>query len=743
MSIAPDPAILYEGESLEVSISTNYAFQDQMEVYYGIHTGTATFETSVTTRTDGADFYVERNGIRLTSFVSRTSQSGPTRTSTHTIAAYADTATEGDETIVVPIRDGAYETVVGTVTITIKDGARPVTTLGLTAGSITSTGATLTLTGHSGDWYYKADKAPHNACSAAQSGATAALTGLTAATAYTYTAYSDSACATTLASVTFTTAAALPNTAPAFAAATAARSVAENSAAGANVGAVIPAATDADGDSLTYTMGGTDAASFAFNASTRQITTRAGVTYDHEAKSSYTVTVTASDDTDSDTVTVTITVTDVAEPPIAPAAPTVTATSGSTTGLDVSWTAPANAGKPAIVNYDVQYRAGNSGAFTNGPQNVTGTSTALTGLTANTSYQVRVRATNAEGDGPWSPSGTGTTGTNSAPAFAAATAARSVAENSAAGANVGAVIPAATDADGDSLTYTMGGTDAASFAFNASTRQITTRAGVTYDHEAKSSYTVTVTASDDTDSDTVTVTITVTDVAEPPIAPAAPTVTATSGSTTGLDVSWTAPANAGKPAIVNYDVQYRAGNSGAFTNGPQNVTGTSTALTGLTANTSYQVRVRATNAEGDGPWSPSGTGTTGTNSAPAFAAATAARSVAENSAAGANVGAVIPAATDADGDSLTYTMGGTDAASFAFNASTRQITTRAGVTYDHEAKSSYTVTVTASDDTDSDTVTVTITVTDVAEPPIATSVTVIVTVTVSLSVSSDAVTVTV
>ena len=407
------------------------------------------------------------------------------------------------------------------------------------------------------------------------------------------------------------------NSAPAFAAATAARSVAENSAAGANVGAVIPAATDADGDSLTYTMGGTDAASFAFNASTRQITTRAGVTYDHEAKSSYTVTVTASDDTDSDTVTVTITVTDVAEPPIAPAAPTVTATSGSTTGLDVSWTAPANAGKPAIVNYDVQYRAGNSGAFTNGPQNVTGTSTALTGLTANTSYQVRVRATNAEGDGPWSPSGTGTTGTNSAPAFAAATAARSVAENSAAGANVGAVIPAATDADGDSLTYTMGGTDAASFAFNASTRQITTRAGVTYDHEAKSSYTVTVTASDDTDSDTVTVTITVTDVAEPPIAPAAPTVTATSGSTTGLDVSWTAPANAGKPAIVNYDVQYRAGNSGAFTNGPQNVTGTGTAIAGLAMDTAYEVRVRATNAEGDSPWSASGSGMT---AAPTLAA---------------------------------------------------------------------------------------------------------------------------
>ena len=31
---------------------------------------------------------------------------------------------------------------------------------------------------------------------------------------------------------------------------------------------------------VTYSMEGTDAASFNFNASTRQITTKAGVTYD-------------------------------------------------------------------------------------------------------------------------------------------------------------------------------------------------------------------------------------------------------------------------------------------------------------------------------------------------------------------------------------------------------------------------------------------------------------------------------
>ena len=56
---------------------------------------------------------------------------------------------------------------------------------------------------------------------------------------------------------------------------------------------------------------------------------------------------------------------------------------------------------------------------------------------------------------------------NSAPVFDPATATREVAENSAAGTDVGAVIPEATDANsGDTLTYSMGGTDAASFEFD-------------------------------------------------------------------------------------------------------------------------------------------------------------------------------------------------------------------------------------------------------------------------------------
>ena len=200
---------------------------------------------------------------------------------------------------------------------------------------------------------------------------------------------------------------------------------------------------------------------------------------------------------------------------------------------------------------------------------------------------------------------------NSDPTFPMSTASREVAENTAAGTDVGAVLTA-TDADMDTLTYTLEGTDSASFDLvtTSGSAQIQTKSGVTYNHEVKSSYTVTVKA-DDGNSGTaaITVTITITDVTEAPGRPAAPNVTATSGSTTSLDVSWNAPTNTG-PNIDNYDLQYREGTSGGFTNGPQDVTGTSAAIPSLDAGTAYQVQVRATNDEGDSQWSTSGNGTT-------------------------------------------------------------------------------------------------------------------------------------
>ena len=483
------------------------------------------------------------------------------------------------------------------------------------------------------------------------------------------------------------------NVAPVFTdGASATRSVAENTAAGQNVGTTV-AATDAEGDAVSYALSGAGAASFEIDAGSGQIKTKGAL--DHEDEASYTVTVGATDIYGgSASIAVTIAVTDVAEPPAAPTG--LTAASLSTTALRATWAAPGNAGRPAITDYDVQYRAGTSGAWSDHAHTGTATTADIGGLTAGR-YQVRVRAGNDEGEGEWTQPAAGTvlavplapagltaakdgrlaidlswtapaaadtraavtgyqvqwsangisgwtdlatpaattttwshtglspgtarhyrvraassmgsgawssvaqatTDANVAPVFTDGTSTtRSVAENTAPGQNVGAAV-AATDAEEDPLSYALSGADAAWFGIDAGSGQIEVK-GV-LDHESKAGYAVTVVARDIFGgSASIAVTIAVTDVDEPPSAPAGLSVAALSEFT--LRVRWAAPGDVGRPAVTDYDVQYRAGIGGAWSDHAHPGTATSATIIDLTPDTSYQVRVRAKNAEGEGAW---------------------------------------------------------------------------------------------------------------------------------------------
>ena len=88
-------------------------------------------------------------------------------------------------------------------------------------------------------------------------------------------------------------------------------------------------------------------------------------------------------------------------------APTLTGTSA--TRVTVNWEAPTT----TVTSYDLRYRQGDILVFTDGPQDVTGTSATITGLKPNTAYVVQVRGSNATGDGDWSPVGVGKTATPS------------------------------------------------------------------------------------------------------------------------------------------------------------------------------------------------------------------------------------------------------------------------------------------------------------------------------------------
>ena len=235
-----------------------------------------------------------------------------------------------------------------------------------------------------------------------------------------------------------------------------------------------------------------------------------------------------------------------------------------------------------------------------------------------TAYEVQVRAHNDEGTSPWSAPGTGRTYENAVPIFADGSEAidRAVAENTPSGQPIGAPV-SATDGDGDALTYSLSGADAASFALDADSGQVRTLAAL--DYESRTAYVVVVEVSDDQGGTAnQSVTITVTDANEPPDAPDAPTVTATSSKS--LAVAWIAPLNVGRPLIDDYDVQYRIADSGdAYTDAGFDGTGTTTTLEGLQPGTAYEVQVRAHNDEGASAWSAPGTGRTHENAVPTFA----------------------------------------------------------------------------------------------------------------------------
>ena len=154
------------------------------------------------------------------------------------------------------------------------------------------------------------------------------------------------------------------------------------------------------------------------------------------------------------------------------------------------------------------------------------TANAYTVIAADVGSRIRVEATYSDGSGPVETVSftsenpvqeAAQPGINTAPEFASTTVSRRVEENSK--GNVGGPV-AATDGNGDKLTYTLDeGTDARSFKIDPATGQLMV-GNNTLDYETKDSYEVTVTATDSSGAPTAppaTVTINVIDVDEKPV----------------------------------------------------------------------------------------------------------------------------------------------------------------------------------------------------------------------------------
>ena len=260
---------------------------------------------------------------------------------------------------------------------------------------------------------------------------------------------------------------------------------------------------------------------------------------------------------------------------------------------------------------------------------------------------------------------------NRDPRFTRNTDTRSVAENTVPAVNIGP--PVTADDTGDILTYSLGGTDADSFYIDPESGQMQTVDGL--DYETKHSYSVIVSVSDGKNDsgaddpatdDTINVTIKVTNVDE------LGTVTLSSSHPqegTALTARLTDPD--GVSGTITWKWAKAGSTAGSFT---PIKTSRSDTLTPGTGDVGKVLWAMATYRDEHGSNKTAVTVSVSAvqqapenNIAPAFAGNTATRSVAENTAAAANIGALVTATdTDTDsGDTLTYSLGGTDAASFA------------------------------------------------------------------------------
>ena len=536
-----------------------------------------------------------------------------------------------------------------------------------------------------------------------------------------------------------------------------ARTVRENTSAGQPVGDPVTATDDDSGDILTYTLEGTDANSFAIDVTNGQLMTKAAL--NEEAKDSYSVDVTATDPFDeSDEIAVTITVEDVNEPP------TVTGTGSiehpeNDTVLDIdlenqnanpaNYTAAdpengtttwsvlgADAGKFAIdedndllsfmaaPNYEMPGDANSDNVYEimvvatddggeAGMMSVTVKVTNINedGNVALSSVQPRVvvamTATLTDPDGSvsgvawqWSRSQTAQGIFDDIEDATSAT-----------------YTPVAGDADPDRyyLKATASYTDGEGSDKRAEMVSVNP---VLADTTNKAPY------FPDTDPDTEGMQDEGRErsVAENTVAGAADDVVGepvTAMDPNGDSLTYTlGGADAGLFKVDQDDIATDENEGGQIRVGAGTmldkesrdtymVTVTATDSYGLSATTMVTIMVT------DMDEAPEIMRVPEVNVAPEFASATTSRTVAENTAAGEDIGNPV-AANDANGDTLAYALGGANAASFTIDSATGQLMTLTAL--DYETKASYSVTVTATDpDDETATIEVTITVTNVDE----------------------------
>ena len=475
-------------------------------------------------------------------------------------------------------------------------------------------------------------------------------------------------------------------------------SVAENQTV-----AYTAAATDADGDTLTYGLSGTDASLFTIDPATGVVSFIIPPDFedpgDAGVNNIYNITVTASDGDNSTNHNVAITVTNENDnDPIF--------TSDASASVAENQTAAYAAIAADADGDDLTYSLSGTDAarFTINP--VTGAVSFMEApdfenpddAGGDNVYNITVTASDDTNESNHDVTITVTNENDNDPIFISGNSV-DVVENQPVDSVVYTAI--ASDADGDTLTYGLSGTDASLFTIDPATGDI--RFITVPDVEAPGDanrdnvYEITVTASDDTNDIAQAVAITVTNVNED-----APSFTSPDSASVAENqtVAYTAAATDADGDPLTYGLS--GTDAALFTIDP--ATGVVSFITppdfedpgDAGGNNIYNITVTASDGDNSTNHNVAITVTNENDNDPSFTS-DASVSVAENQTA-----AYTAVATDADGDSLRYSLSGTDAARFTINETTGEVSFIEAPDFENPddagGNNVYDITVTASDD---------------------------------------------
>ena len=294
--------------------------------------------------------------------------------------------------------------------------------------------------------------------------------------------------------------------------------------------------------------------------------------------------------------------TDTGTPSTTPSAPTNVLASGNAE-LTVTWDAP-NDGGSAITGYTVQWKSGTQSYNTTRQATVTTTTHTIGSLTNDTTYTLRVKATNANGDSGW----TEITGTPvSGPSVGTVTSGM-ITKTSA------VITVTISNPDTNSQTVNLQYKRNADTNWTSGGTRSTVSAEVTFTLSSltgNTDYDLRASLDSNFASGVVTATFKTS-----PVKPAPPTgVDITTEGNGELTVGWTAPTENGGSDITGYKVQWKSG-AQSFGSSRQHTTAdgaaTSYTIPSLTNGTLYTVRVLAVNSVGDSAASNTDTGTPST-----------------------------------------------------------------------------------------------------------------------------------